>query len=320
MVILKSVDMRYVAMKVSLVVAVLMLLGKMAAYWLTGSYAILSDAAESVVHLLATGFAAFSLWYSTQLPDRLHPYGHGKIAYFSAGFEGALIGAAALSVFYLAGHSLVYGVVLGPLGAGLLITFVLAVINALLGSFLVFVGKRYHSIVLVANGKNVLSDMWTSFGVVLGVGLVWLTGWKWLDPLVALIMACNISITAYGLLKKASQGLLDRACPENTVLLQKCLDEQIQSGCIKSYHQLRHRQAENKLWIEFHALVDRSLSVEEAHRRITVAESAMRSLFPDFQVYITSHMEPGDHKGAHPLEYDEGVDALVADEDGCNLK
>ena len=96
MVILKSVDMRYVAMGVSLVVAVLMLLGKMAAYWLTGSYAILSDAAESVVHLLATGFAAFSLWYSTQLPDRLHPYGHGKIAYFSAGFEGALIGAAAL--------------------------------------------------------------------------------------------------------------------------------------------------------------------------------------------------------------------------------
>jgi cation diffusion facilitator family transporter len=311
---IRTLDPPYLAMGVSLAVALLMLVGKMTAFWITGSNAILSDAAESVVHLLATSFATFSLWYSRQAPDQLHPYGHGKIAFFSAGFEGALIGVAALGVFYLAIHSLIVGVVLGALGVGLLITFILAVINALLGTFLVMVGRRYHSLVLIANGKNVLADMWTSFGVVLGVGLVWLTGWKWLDPVVAIVVAIHISVTAFSLLKSASQGLLDQACPENTALLQECLDAYVDSGYIKNYHQLRHRQAESTIWIEFHALLHHALSLEEAHERITIVESAIRQLFPDRQLYITSHLEPSDHEEAHPEGYDEGVDAFNPDD------
>lgn len=305
-----SPDVRYIAMGISLAVAVVMLVGKMTAFWITGSYAILSDAAESVVHLLATSFAAFSLWYSNQAPDKSHPYGHGKIAYFSAGFEGALIGAAAVGVFYLAFHSFFVGISLGSLGIGLVITFVLAVINALLGAFLVMVGRRHHSLVLIANGKNVLADMWTSFGVVLGVMLVWFTGWKWLDPLVAIVISIHISVIAYSLLKRAAGGLLDEACPENTALLQSCLDGYVDSGYIINYHQLRHRQVENMLWIEFHAMVHCALSLLEAHNRITHVETAIRELFPGRQLYITSHVEPCDHEGTHPEGHDEGTDAL----------
>jgi cation diffusion facilitator family transporter len=305
-----SPDVRYVAMGISVAVAVVMLVGKMSAFWITGSYAILSDAAESVVHLLATSFAAFSLWYSTQAPDKSHPYGHGKIAYFSAGFEGALIAVAALGVFGLAVHAFFSGIMLGALGVGLVITFILAVINALLGAFLVMIGRRYHSLVLVANGKNVLADMWTSFGVVLGVLLVWITGWKWLDPLVAIVIAIHISIIAFSLLKSAAQGLLDQACPENTALLQACLDEHVRSEHMKNYHQLRHRQVENMIWIEFHAIMHCSLSLEEAHKRITQVETAIHELFPGRKLYITSHLEPCDHEEAHPKGHDEGTDAL----------
>ena len=287
-------------MGLSLAAALLMLAGKMTAFFITGSTAILSDAAESVVHIMATAFAAFSLWYANQQPDRQHPYGHGKITYFSAGFEGALIGVAALSIFFLVLKALFYGVELTDLGLGVVITFVLAVINGFLGLFLLGVGRRYKSLVLIANGKNVLTDMWTSFGVVLGVFLVYLTDIVWLDPLVALVIAGNISYTAYALLRDAFRGLLDQADPAVTDRLLACMQGQVEQKQITGFHQLRHRKTENVLWVEMHLLMPEHMPVVEAHEHISHVENDIRECFPEYEVHITSHIEPDKHADAHP--------------------
>lgn len=303
-------DTRFTAMGLSLLAAVLMLAGKMAAFFVTGSTAILSDAAESVVHILATAFAAFSLWYSMQAPDRQHPYGHGKIAYFSAGFEGALIAVAALSIYYIAFRSLIFGIELTELGLGVAITGMLAVINGFLGLFLVKVGRSRNSLVLIANGKNVLTDMWTSFGVVAGVVLIWLTGVQWLDPLVALIVALNISYTAFVLLRDAFHGLLDEADPAVTEQLLACMRRLVEEGQVNGFHQLRHRKTENILWVELHLLMPEQMTIIEAHSHINAVEEELRHLFPEYEVHITSHIEPDEHAEAHPNGHDGPEDPL----------
>lgn len=284
----------------SLLIAFLMLAGKLAAFFITGSSAILSDAAESVVHIFATGIAAFSLWYSMQAPDKQHPYGHGKIVFFSSGFEGALIAVAAFSIYYLAVRALIYGAELTELHLGLIITALLATINGMLGLALVYIGKHYNSLVLTANGKHVLTDMWTSLGVVLGVSIVWLSGIAWLDPVVAIIIATNILYTAFTLIRNAFQGLLDQAAPENTARLLDCLRDCVENGHIKGFHQLRHRQTEGIIWIEVHLLVPADMTTGEAHTHITEVEDVVRALFPDKEVQITTHIEPDQHHRAHP--------------------
>lgn len=293
-------ELRVIAMTLSLGVAGLMLAGKLAAFSLTGSNAILADAAESVVHVLASGVAALSLWYSRQAPDRQHPYGHGKIAYFSAGFEGALIGTAALAIFYTSFHSLLFGIQLTELRLGLLITAALAGVNLFLGLFLVYAGKRSHSLVLTANGRHVLTDMWSSVGVVLGVGAVWLTGLEWLDPAVAIAVGVNILYAAWRLIREAFEGLLDKADPANTALLLKCLQACVDHGDIDGFHQLRHRETEDILWIDMHLLVPSDMPTGEAHDQASRVEGAVRKLFPDKRVNIVSHVEPATHIQAHP--------------------
>jgi len=287
-------------MTCSLAVAFLMLIGKLTAYFITGSSAILSDAAESIVHIAASGVAAFSLWYSMQAPDKKHPYGHGKIVYFSSGFEGGLIGFAALSILYLAGRDLIFGSELKELGAGIAITAVLSVINCVLGLFLIRVGKRNNSLILEANGKHILTDMWTSAGVVIGVTIVWFTGIVWLDPVVAIIMALNILHTAYSLMNNAFQGLLDEADPQHTQMLLDYLQNLVDNNRISGYHQLRHRQTENTVWIEVHILVPAELSTRKAHTCITEIEKQMMTLLPGHEIHVTTHVEPAEHSTAHP--------------------
>ena len=281
-------NIKATAMSLSLSAAALMLIGKLTAYFITGSSAILSDAAESIVHIAASGVAAFSLWYSMQAPDKKHLYGHGKIVYFSSGFEGGLIGFAAFSILYLAGKDLILGNELQELGIGIAITGFLAAINCVLGFYLIWVGKRHHSLVLEANGKHVLTDMWTSIGVVGGVTLVWLTGITWLDPVVAIIMALNILYTAFSLIKKAFQGLLDEADPEKTQIILDHLQQMVVKGQISGYHQLRHRQTENTLWLEMHLLLPAEMSTGAAHARITEIENGVRKLFPENETHITN--------------------------------
>lgn len=180
------------AMRLSLAIGVLMLLGKTAAYYMTGSAAILSDFAESVVHVIAVGFAAFSLRLSAKPAGPTFLYGFERITFFSAGFEGAMIVVAAVWILVEAIQKWLAGLPLEHLGSGALLLLAAGLLNAGLGWYLLRIGKRNHSLILEADGKHVLTDCFTSFGVVAGLGLVMLTGWKPFDPLVAIAVAANI--------------------------------------------------------------------------------------------------------------------------------
>jgi cation diffusion facilitator family transporter len=287
-----------------------MLGGKMTAYLITGSAAIFSDAMESVIHLLATGFAAFSLWYSIRPPDQDHPYGHGKIAYFSSGFEGGLIMIAAITIIYAAVMDLVRGPQLEQLNIGLLITFGLSVVNLVLGVSLVRIGKRSNSLVLVSNGQHVLTDMWTSVGVILGLFAVWLTDLIWLDPVVAILVALNILKTAGGLIKQSVSGLMEYANPEETKNLKSVLDNAIENGTISGYHQLRHRRIDSQVWVEYHLLFPEDLSVHDAHSKSHDVEDAVHEVFARDEVVVTAHLEPEQHDDAHQGAVQEPGDVL----------
>lgn len=305
-------DRKRLAMKASLAVAVLMLVGKFTAFLITGSTAILSDAAESVIHIFATGFAAVSLWFADRPPDTRHPYGHGRIMSFSVALEGLLIFGAAVFIIAEAAVAIVEGPTVHRLDYGLAITTCLAMINLALGWYLIHVGKVEHSPILVANGHHVLTDMWTSLIVLVGVFLVWLTNLTYLDPLCAIVAAVGILYTGSTLIKEAVSSALDEVSPEDTKRIQDVLDALQQEGVISGYHQLRHRKINAALWVELHILVPGKLTVSSAHRLVTKAERRIEAAFVGQEVYITSHIEPDDHQSAHPEGHRE--DPLSAEQ------
>ena len=294
----------------SLLVSFLMLAGKVTATYLTGSTAILSDAAESVIHLFATGFAGFSLWYAATPPDPGHPYGHGKIAYFASAVEGTLILLAALGIAWTAVRDLMVGASLQRLDVGLYLIAGLTLVNLALGQYLIRTGRRTNSLVLVSNGRHVMTDMWTSLGVVVGVGLVWLTGLQWLDPVVGLLVAGNILWTASGLLRRSVYGLLDEADPEATKALLDELATAVEEDLIAGFHQVRHRRSGDQVWIEYHLMFPGDMPIHEAHARSHQVEDRVDALFPDEDAYVTAHLEPRRHDEAHPDQHREPTDPL----------
>ena len=291
-------------------VSFLMLGGKLTAYFLTGSAAIFSDATESVVHLLATAFVGFSLWYAFQPPDSGHPYGHGKIAYFSSGLEGLLIIVAAVAIIYTAIHDLVIGPSLARLDMGLFILGGLTLVNLALGLYLVRTGRRYNNLVLVSNGQHVLTDMWTSVGVLVGIGLVLLTDILWLDPAVAILVAFNIMWMGLRLVRRSVSGLMERADDAYTVVMLGVLEKAREDGLISHFHQLRHRRVHDQLWVEYHLLFPEDLSITEAHDRSHRVEDRITAVFPKDDVFVTAHLEPDHHDHAHPEGHAEPADPL----------
>ncbi|MFB6098115.1 MAG: cation diffusion facilitator family transporter, partial [Salinibacter sp.] len=253
------------AMAASLLVSFVMLVGKLSAAVLTGSTAIFSDAAESVIHLFATGFSGFSLWYASTPPDPEHPYGHGKVAYFASAVEGTLILLAAVGIGWMAVQDLVAGQDLRQLDVGIYVIAGLTLLNLALGRYLIRTGRRTNSLVLVSNGQHVMTDMWTSLGVVVGVGTVWATGVQWLDPAVGLLVAGNILWTATGLLRRSVYGLMDEADPESTKALLDELAGAVEEDLIAGFHQVRHRRSGDQVWIEYHLMFPGDMPIYEAH-------------------------------------------------------
>ena len=298
------------AMAVSMGVSFLMLAGKIVAATVTGSAAIFSDAAESVVHLFATGFASFSLWYAATPPDESHPYGHGKVAYFASAVEGVLILVAAVGIVWTSVHDLLTGAELHRLDVGVYLLSALTLINLALGWYLVRTGRRTNSIVLVSNGQHVLTDMWTSLGVVVGVGLVWLTGIRWLDPVIALLVAANILWTAYGLIRRSIYGLMDKADREATKRILDVLGRAKEAGVIADFHQVRHRRTGDEVWIEYHLMFPGDMTIHTAHEASHRVEDEVDKLFPEDDVHVTAHMEPTYHDEAHPDHHYEPKDPL----------
>lgn len=289
------------AMNLSLAIGLLMFVLKVGAYLLTGSAAILSDAAESVVHVAAVIFAAYSLRLSYKPADESHLYGHAKISFFSAGFEGAMIILAAIYIIYVSVAKWMSGLELENLGFGTVLTGVAAAINAGLGAYLIWIGRRKHSLILIANGKHVLTDFWTSLGVLVGLGLVLITKWLPFDPICGIIMACNILFSGIGLLRSSFAGLMDKADPETHAKLIQSLDDETRKHGV-TYHHLRHRSVGDGQWVEVHLLFPTDIMLADAHRTATEIEQAVEhALAP--RAHVTTHLESAsDHAELHGQE------------------
>lgn len=277
-------------MNLSLAVAVVLLGGKAFAAVLTGSSAIYSDAAESVVHVLAVAFAAWALRLSHKPADGTHHFGHDKISFISSGFEGAMISAAAALILYEAGKQFVYGVSLSNLGMGLWITAGAAAANLALGTALVRVGRRSGSALLRANGAHVLTDVWSSIAVIVALTLIRITGWVMWDPICAVLAALNILRVGLGLIRESLGGLLDEADPVIEQAARQILDHETSARNL-AYHNFRHRHSGRAHWVEFHLVFPDEMTVGEAHEKATEIEAAVAALISPEGRVIT-HLEP----------------------------
>jgi cation diffusion facilitator family transporter len=262
---------------------------KGAAYGLTGSVGLLSDALESGVNLLAAGVALLVLTIAARPADEDHPFGHNKVEYFSSGFEGGLILVAAGGIGYAAIRRLLAPQPLEQAGLGLAIAAIAAVVNLVTARVLIQAGRQHRSIVLEADAQHLMTDVWTSVGVIAGVGLTGLTGWRILDPLVALAVAALILRTGMGLLRGSALGLLDTGLPEDVRgEIVATLQRYEPDGA--RYHALRTRQAGRWRFISFHVLVPGDWTVQRGHDLLERIEEDVRHAVPGSTVF--THLEP----------------------------
>ncbi len=285
-------------MRLSLLTGVVMLFAKSAAWLITGSSAIFSDALESVIHLVAVAFASFSLALSRRPANARFHYGYERISFFSAGFEGALIAAAAVAIIVTAVYKWMHGLELESLGTGTLITLGAGLVNGALGFYLIRTGRRTNSLILVANGQHVFTDCWTSLGVIVGLCLVLVTGWKPFDPICAIAVALNILWAGGVLMWKSARGLLDYAEPGLEARLRSTLDSLAKSQGI-SWHGLRLRETGGRSLVEVHLLFPYECPLGEAHHIATLIEETIERDFEQ-PVEVITHLEAQeDHAERH---------------------
>ena len=278
---------RYAWLSIAAAVATILLKGS--AWWLTGSVGLLSDALESFVNLAGAMMALAMLSLAAQPADDNHAHGHGKAEYFSSAFEGFLILVAAMSIGYAAVERLLNPQPLETVGIGLAISVVASIINLVTSRVLMGVGRKYKSITLEADAHHLLTDVWTSAGVIAGVGLVWFTGWLWLDPVIALLVALNIVWTGWQLLRRSASGLMDVSLPEADLrAIETILESYRRQGL--DFHALRTRQAGARAFVSVHLLVPGAWTVQQGHDWSERVETDIRRAVS--QVHITTHLEP----------------------------
>jgi cation diffusion facilitator family transporter len=301
----KEMQAAYFAMRLSLLFGFAMLAGKTAAWFLTHSSAIFSDAAESVIHVIAVGFASFSLRLSAKPASHQFLYGYERIAFFSAGFEGAMIVVAAIAILFESIREWIAGIQLQSLGAGFALILIAGILNAGLGYYLIRIGRRTNSLILEADGKHVLTDSFTSFGVVAGLGLVMLTHWKPFDPLVAIVVAVNILWSGGRLVWRSAVGLLDYSDPETGRRIRERLDA-ICAELDVQYHGVRFRTTGYRQIIEVHLLFPRLTSVSDAHALATTIEERLPAEL-GMPAEIITHLEAlEDHAEVHRRQHYTG--------------
>ncbi|MCD9187988.1 MAG: cation diffusion facilitator family transporter [Pyrinomonadaceae bacterium] len=294
---------RYAWLSIAAAIATITL--KSGAYLVTGSVGLLSDALESIINLVAAVIALWVLKIAAQPPDEGHTYGHGKVEYFSSGIEGAMIILAAVSICYAAIERLLHPQPLEQIGIGLLISIIATAINFIVARILLRAGKENHSIVLEADGHHLMSDVWTTIGVIFGIGLVYATGWWRLDPIMAILVAINILWSGGKLINRSVQGLLDAALPKDIHgKIVEILDSYVKEDEI-DYHALRTRQAGTYKFINVHILVPGKWTVEQGHDLIEEIEGKLRSEIRNSVVF--THLEPIES----PVSY-EDIDLIRA--------
>lgn len=278
---------RYAWLSIAAALATILLKGW--AWWLTGSVGLLSDALESFVNLAGAMMALAMLSLAMMPADDNHAHGHGKAEYFSSAFEGFLILIAAVGIGYAAIERLLNPQPIHAVGVGLAVSVVASIINLATSRILMGVGQKYRSITLEADARHLLTDVWTSAGVILGVGLVWLTGWLWLDPVIALLVAINIVWTGWQLLRRSAAGLMDVSIPQEELrAVESVLDGYRRQGL--DFHALRTRQAGSRAFLTVHVLVPGAWTIQLGHDWSERIEADIRRAVP--HAHITTHLEP----------------------------
>ena len=272
----------------SIAAAILTIALKAVAYLLTGSIGLLSDAMESVVNLVGALMALAMLTIAVRPADEDHAYGHSKAEYFSSGVEGTLILIAAMIIGIAAVQRLLAPKPLEQLGLGVGVSIVASLVNLFVARVLLRAGKHYHSITLEADARHLMTDVWTSAGVLLGVGAVALTGWERLDPIVALIVAGNIVWSGVRIVRKSVLGLMDTALPvEEQNAIQRVLERHSQTDV--QYHALRTRQSGSRQFVSLHVIVPGIWTVQRGHQLLERIEADLRDVLPNVTVF--THLE-----------------------------
>ncbi len=283
-------QLRQRAIWISLITGVLLLLLKFGAYLLTGSTAVLSDALESIINVVAAAFAAFTVWQASRPPDERYPYGYGKLESFSSGFEGALILVAAISILATAIPQMRHPRPIQQLDAGLALLIVGGLANYLLGYYLIRTGRQARSDALVADGYHVRTDAVTSAGVIIGLVLVRITSWEILDPIIASMVALNILFTGWRLVRSSVANLMDKA---DSAFLQNLTDALVsmrQPGWIAP-HRLRSWRSGAFRYIDFHLVLPRYWDLTQAHTVSTTIEKGLATAL-DEEIQVIIHMDP----------------------------
>lgn len=269
--------------------ALITIIMKFGAYLLTDSVGLLSDAIEALVNLAAALFAFWALTIADRPPDEEHAYGHSKVEYFASGLEGALILIAAASIAGTAIPRLLNPQPLEGLGLGLLVAAAAAAVNGLVAVILLQAGNRLRSPTLTADAHHLLTDVWTTGGVLAGLLVFQLTGWQWIDPLIALLVAANIVWVAIRLLRSTGLGLIDSALPaEDQQVISTVLENYRRQGII--FHALRTRVAGTRRFASLHILVPGNWTVQRAHSLAEEIETQIRDSLPSTTVF--THIEP----------------------------
>lgn len=286
---MNDVKSRFALLSVGAAVATLAL--KFTAYALTGSVGILSDALESLVNLAGSLIALIALKIAARPADKTHPYGHDKAEYFSSGVEGTLILIAAASIAYTAIRRLLAPVPLEQLSWGLVVTGIASLLNFIVARALLSASKRYDSITLEADAKHLLTDVWTSVGVIVGLIALAVTGWQWLDSLVALAVAGHIVITGVNLVRRSIDGLMDYNLPADELAhLERILIDHRKQ--FVAYHRLRARKSGSRRFIDLHLVVPGNQTVQQAHDLCEQLEAKIEAVLPNASVTI--HVEPAE--------------------------
>lgn len=269
---------------------------KTVAYLLTGSVGLLSDALESLVNLAAALMALAMLTLAARPADEDHAYGHSKAEYFASAVEGLFILVAAATIGWAAWGRLLDPQPIEQPGLGLLISLIASAVNFGVARILLAAGKRHRSITLEADAHHLMTDVWTSAGVLVGVGLVWISGWAWLDPVVALLVAANIVWSGVLLVRRSALGMMDTGLPEEErALLRAILDSFAPRGV--TYHALRTRQAAVRRFVSVHLLLPDSWTIQRGHAMAEEVERAIRQALPNTTVF--THLEPRDDPTSH---------------------
>lgn len=290
-------------MLISAICTVVLLAVKITAYLLTHSQAIFADMMESILHLGTVIITSISLWYASKPPDHEHRYGHGKVAYFAAGFEGILVLVTGGGTLYNNALSYYRGYTPHDLGIGLILISIVVAVNLALGYFLVRTGKNRNNTLVTSHGYHVLSDMWTSAGVIISLIATWLTGYAWLDAAVGALVALWILYLGGTICLQAFQGLMERMDEHVNAQVVALLEKAREENVIYSYHQLRHRRVNDHLWIDIHLLFEGNMPLYDAHQRATQVEMRIIEHFPKDIVHVNTHLEPQAHQAAHPAEH-----------------